>query len=173
MKKPMEIFDRLLDVMIFLAGIMLVFIAFSVCLEVILRTFFNHSLAWVTEITEIMLLYITFFGSAWVLREEGHVMVDILLIRLKPLKIAALGIITSILGIFVSIVLVFYGFKSTLACINKSLYTATTLEIPLFLIIGVIPLGALMLFVQFVRRTFKFVAGFLIESQKINSQIEL
>ncbi len=169
MKKPMEVFDRVLNIMIFLAGIMLIFIMLSVCLEVILRTFFNHSLIWVTQVTEIMLLYITFFGSAWVLREGGHVKVDIILSRLKPLKIAVLGIFSSVLGIFVCFILTVYGFKVTMECINKGLYTTTTLEIPMFVIIGVIPIGCLMLFVQFIRRTLRFVAGFLIESRKINS----
>ncbi|MCP4021183.1 MAG: TRAP transporter small permease [Desulfobacteraceae bacterium] len=169
MKKPMGIFDRVLNIMMFLAGIMLIFIMLSVCLEVILRTFFNHSLTWVTEVTEIMLLYITFLGSAWVLREGGHVKVDIILSHLKPKNNAILGIFSSILGVFVCCILTIYGFKVTMECINKGLYTTTTLEIPMFLIIGVIPIGGLMLFVQFIRRTLRFVAGVLIESRKINS----
>ncbi len=166
MKKPMEIFDLVLNIMMALAGIMLVFIMLSVCLEVVLRTFFNASIIWVTEVSEIMLLYITFFGSAWVLREGGHVKIDIILSRLKPMYIAFLGIISSILGVFISLVLTIYGFKVVINCLNKSLYTPTALEIPLWVIIVVIPIGCLLLFFQFIRRTLKFIAGFRIESKK-------
>ncbi len=155
--------------MMVLAGIMLVFIMLSVCLEVVLRTFFNSSMIWVTEVTEVMLLYITFFGSAWVLREGGHVKVDIILTRLKPVSIAFLGIISSVLGIFVSAILTVYGFKVVMNCINKGLYTPTALEIPLSIIIVVIPIGCLLLFFQFIRRTLKFIAGFIIESGKVKS----
>jgi C4-dicarboxylate transporter, DctQ subunit len=169
MKKIMERFDQLLNIMMFLAGIMLIFIMLSVCFEVILRTFFNGSLMWITEVSEILLLYITFLGSAWVLREDGHVKVDIILTHLKPRIMAFLGIISSILGIFVSLVLTAYGFKVTLNCLNKSMYTPTAMEIPMALILIVIPLGSLMLFIQFIRRALKYTAGFIIESNKINS----
>ncbi|MBU0464658.1 MAG: TRAP transporter small permease [Proteobacteria bacterium] len=169
MKKTMAIFDRVLDIMMFMAGIMLVFIMLSVCLEVVLRTFFNDSLIWVTEVTEIMLLYIAFFGSAWVLREGGHVKVDIILTRLKPKYMAFIGIISSIIGIFVSITLTGYGFKVALQSLQKGIYTPTALEIPMALIIIVIPIGCLMLSIQFIRRTLKYIAGFIIESNKVKS----
>ncbi|MBT5546986.1 MAG: TRAP transporter small permease [Desulfobacula sp.] len=172
MEKMMKIFDQVLKIMMFIAGILLIFIMLSVCMEVILRTFFDVSLMWITEVTEIMLLYITFLGSAWVLREEGHVKVDIILSRLKPRIKAFLGIISSILGIFVSLILTGFGFKVALDCLHKSAYTPTAMEIPMALIIIIIPIGCLMLFLQFIRRTLKYVAGFIIESNRVNSKFE-
>ncbi len=169
MEKIMKIFDQAMKTMMLLSGIMLVLIMLSVCLEVVLRTFFNMSLIWITEVTEILLLYITFLGAAWVLHEEKHVKVDIILSRIKPRSKAFLGIISSILGIFVSVTLTWYGLKVALDCFHKNLYTPTAMEIPMFLIIIVIPFGCLMLFVQFIRRTLKYMAGFIIESNKINS----
>jgi len=168
----MKIFDQVLKIMMVTAGIMLIFIMLSVCLEVILRTFFDVSLMWITEVTEIMLLYITFLGSAWVLREEGHVKVDIILSRLKPRSKAFSGIISSILGIFVSLTLTGFGFKVALDCYHKNIYTPTAMEIPMALIIIIIPLGCLMLFLQFIRRTLKYFAGFIIESNKVNSEFK-
>ena len=172
MEKMMKIFDQVLKIMMFIAGILLIFIMLSVCMEVILRTFFDVSLMWITEVTEIMLLYITFLGSAWVLREGGHVKVDIILSRLKPRIKAFLGIISSILGIFVSLILTGFGFKVALDCLHKSAYTPTAMEIPMALIIIIIPIGCLMLFLQFIRRTLKYVAGFIIESNRVNSKFE-
>lgn len=166
MKKLLEIFDRIMNIMMFLAGIILIFIMLSVGLEVVLRTFFNRPQIWVTEVTEVMLLYITFLGSAWLLREGGHVKVDIILNHLKPKTIAFLGIISSIIGIFVSITLTVFGFSVTLDYLHRGIYTPTAMEIPVSAIIVVIPIGGLMLFLQFIRRTGKFITGFFIESSK-------
>jgi TRAP-type C4-dicarboxylate transport system permease small subunit len=155
--------------MTFLAGAILIFIMLSVCLEVVLRYFFNRPLIWVTEVTECLLLYITFLGTAWLLREEGHVKVDIILTRLKPKMAAFLGIFSSLIGIFVSITLTICGFGLTWDYFQRGMYTPTAMEIPVSAIIVIIPIGSLMLLVQFVRRTVTFVAGFIIETSKSRS----
>ena len=172
MKNLLEVIDRVMNAMIFITGIMLIFIMLSVCLEVILRNLFNISLIWVTEVTEVLLLYITFLGAAWVLRERGHVKVDILLSHISPLKVSFFGIISSVIGVFVSLILTVFGFKLTLTCIQKGLYTASALEIPMWIIIIVIPIGGILLLFQFLRRTIQFITRFSIEAQKNNSQFE-
>jgi C4-dicarboxylate transporter DctQ subunit len=166
MKKFLSIFDRLMDVMAMLAGVILVFIMLFICLEVILRDLFNYPIVGVTQITECLLLYITFLGSAWLLREEGHVKVDILIDRLNPKAAAFLGIIGSVIGIIVSVILTFFGFSLTWYFYRKGLYTPTILELPLSLIIIIIPIGSLMLIVQFIRRTCNFIAGCFTEMGK-------
>jgi C4-dicarboxylate transporter DctQ subunit len=169
MKRLLKIFDRAMDFMAFLAGAILVFIMLFVCLEVISRDLFNFPIVGVTQITECLLLYITFLGSAWLLREEGHVKVDILIDRLKPKTVAFLGIIGSVIGIIVSVILTFFGFSLTWYFYRKGLYTPTILELPLSLIVIIIPIGSLMLIVQFIRRTCKFVAGFIMEAGRSGS----
>lgn len=158
-----------MDIMAFLAGIILIFILLSVSMEVIFRDLFAMPQMWVTQITECLLLYITFLGSAWLLREDGHVKVDILLTRLGPRTGAFLGIISSVIGTIVSVVITLFGFSLTLRYFFKGTYTPTVLEIPLSWIIVIIPIGSLMLSIQFVRRTFTFIAGFVIESGKLQS----
>ncbi|MBW2063521.1 MAG: TRAP transporter small permease [Deltaproteobacteria bacterium] len=166
MKKFLAVFDHAMNFMSLLACLILVFIMLSVCLEVVLRYFFNHPLVWVTEVTECLLLYVTFLGAAWLLREEGHVKVDIIVNRLKPNKVAFFGILTSMIGGFVSITLTVLGFKLTWHYFQRGMYTPTAMEIPVSIIIVIIPIGSLMLFVQFMRRTVIFTTGFLIETKK-------
>ena len=169
MKKPLDIFDHILNIVAFLAGTILIFIMVSVCLDVILRYFFNRPLIWVTQVTECLLLYITFLGSAWLLREEGHVKVDMLINHLGPKTVALLGIISSTIGIAVSVVLTVFGSSLSWYYFRTGLYTPTILQIPIFAIIVIIPVGSLMLLLQFIRRTFKFIAGFIIEKGKSGS----
>jgi C4-dicarboxylate transporter DctQ subunit len=166
MKTLMAWFDRVVDGMIFLAGIILVFIMLSVCLEVVLRYFLNRPQMWVTEVTEVLLLYITFLGTTWLLRQEGHVKVDIILNRLKPKAIALMGIVSSAIGIFVSVTLTVSGFQLTWDYLQRGIYTPTAMEIPVSIIIVIIPVGSLMLLVQFLRRGWLHFAGLVMETQK-------
>ena len=166
MQRFWHIFDKVLDLMDFAAGVILIFITLSVCGEVILRYFFDRPQMWVTEITECLLLYITFLGSAWLLREEGHVKVDMILSRLGPKPTAVLGVVTSLLGSFVSVVLTVYGFKLFWIYLQKGLYTPSAMEIPVSAIIVIIPFGSLALLLQFIRRTRKFSPGCFSEKKK-------
>lgn len=156
--------DKALDGMAFLAGCILIFIMLSVCSDVILRTFFKAPQIWVTEVIEVMLLYITFMGTAWLLREEGHVQVDIIISRLSPRTVSILAVLSSLIGIFVSFVLTTFGTSITLDYYHRGVYTPSAMEIPVYLILIIIPVGSLFLLIQFIRRTVINVAGFLIES---------
>jgi TRAP-type C4-dicarboxylate transport system permease small subunit len=164
MRRILGVLDKALDGMAFLAGCILIFIMLSVCADVILRTFFKMPQIWVTEVIEVMLLYITFLGTAWLLREEGHVQVDIIVSRLSPRTVSFLGIFSSLIGIFISIVLTIFGTTVTLDYYHRGIYTPSAMEIPVYLILLIIPVGSLVLLVQFIRRTVLNIAGFLIES---------
>jgi TRAP-type C4-dicarboxylate transport system permease small subunit len=166
MKNAFEIFDRVLNIASFISGLLLIFIMLSVSLEVILRSFANRPQMWVTEVTECMLLYITFLGSAWLLREDGHVKVDIVLNRLKPRTVALLGVVSSSIGVFVSITLIIYGFSVAWDYFQRGIYTPTALEIPVSPILVIIPIGSVLLLIQFLRRTSLSIGGLLIEMNK-------
>ncbi len=70
-------FDRLLDVMAVLAGVVLVFICAAVCYTIFMRFLFNQTTIWITQTTEYGLLWIVFLATAWLLREGGHITTDI------------------------------------------------------------------------------------------------
>jgi TRAP-type C4-dicarboxylate transport system permease small subunit len=163
-QRILRVFDRLINLMTFLAGLILLFIMLSVCLEVILRYFFNRPLVWVIEVTECLLLYLTFLASAWLLREEGHVKIDILLGYFGARSQAFLGVVSSLIGVVVSLVLTIYGAGVTWDYFQRGIYTPTAMEIPVSAIILIIPLGGFMLLVQFCRRSVNYFAGFFIES---------
>lgn len=170
MKRIFGALDKVLDGMAFVAGCILIFIMLSVCMDVILRTFFKMPQIWVTEVIEVMLLYITFMGTAWLLREEGHVQVDIIVSRLSPRTVSFLGIFSSLIGIFISIVLTTFGTSVTLDYYHRGVYTPSAMEIPVYLILIIIPIGSLFLLAQFIRRTVINVAGFLIEQAEIKEK---
>jgi TRAP-type C4-dicarboxylate transport system permease small subunit len=130
-----NIFDRILSLLMALACLILALVTLSVCLEVVLRYFFNRPQIWVIEFSEYALLYITFLGAAWVLKSDGHVTVDLAVS----------------LMFLVSAVLVVYGTRVTWSYYVKGLYNPTVLEIPTSAILIIIPIGGLTLLIQSVR----------------------
>ena len=65
MKQPKEDpspFDRFLDVSPVISGIIIVLIMLAICVNVIMRYFLNRPIAGIDEISEYLLLFITFIG---------------------------------------------------------------------------------------------------------------
>lgn len=158
-RKAIGIFNRTLDVFSVWGGVLLIVVMLAVSVKVVFRYFLHVSLIGTDEICEVILLYITFLGVAWLLRKEGHVKIDILFIRLKPKTQAWLNIITSVLGAIMCLVLVWYGTLATLGLWHRGIVTPTILELPRALTIAIIPVGSLLLSLQFMRRAWLYVTG--------------
>ena len=108
MRKFWLFFDKLIDVMVFLSGLTMAFITAAICYEVVMRYFFLSPSVWVVQTCEYGLLWIVFLGTTWLLREKGHVAVDIIYSRLKDESLSFLSILRfSLAGIACSLVAVF------------------------------------------------------------------
>lgn len=151
-----RVFDRALDVTAFTAAALLIFIMLAICFEVVARRI-GYPQKWEIEVVEYCLLYVTFLGAAWLLKQEGHVRLDVVVERLSPRVQALLGSITSILSIIISLLLVVYGFQVTWDCFQRGIFRLTPLLAPMWPLIIIIPIGSLFLLVQFVRRTYGYL----------------
>lgn len=154
--KPTSIFDRIIDLFAGAAGVIVLFLIASICAEIVMRYFLNRPLAWVVEISETNLLYLTFLGAAWVLKREGHVKVDIVVSRFRPGIQALFNAISSILGAAVCLVLIWYGAQETWSHFVRGLYLPDT-HMPIAPILLIIPLGSFLFFIQFLRQTRKYL----------------
>jgi TRAP-type C4-dicarboxylate transport system permease small subunit len=155
--KVTNIFDRTIDLLAILAIVLLIFTMLSVSGQVIMRYSLERSAFWIIEVNEYALLYITFLGTAWVLKREGHVKMDVVLNRLTPGTQSLLYITTSILGAIICLLLTWYGAKVTWEHFQIGYYIPTLLKPPKFLILAIIPVGSFLLFIQFLRRTYGFL----------------
>jgi C4-dicarboxylate transporter DctQ subunit len=133
---------------ILVASVMMAALMFIVCLDLSLRYFFNSPLVWGTEVTEILLLYITFLGTAQVFKEDSHVVVDIVLVVVSARVRRILYIISTTLVGIVSAVLIYYGFVATYNHYIRGVFNPTILETPIALIIAIIPIGCVPLFLE-------------------------
>ncbi len=155
--KAGSLFDYINGFLVVIAAVLLVFIMLSICTEVVTRYFWNRPIFWVLEVSEYNLLFITFLGAAWLLRREGHVKMDMVLNRLSTRSATLLNIITSIIGTLACLCLTWYGIEATLYAYQDGSVIPTELGPPEFLILSIIPIGGLLLFIQFMRRTSGYV----------------
>jgi TRAP-type C4-dicarboxylate transport system permease small subunit len=152
LRRLTAIFDTTVDIASTLGGVLLIFLMLVTCVDVLLRYFLGRPMIWVVEISEIILLYITFLGSAWLLRKEGHVKIEMFSSRLRPKTRAWLDIIISAIGAISCLVVVWYGVQITWDFAHRGIVTPGALELNRAWAIAIIPLGSLLLAVQFLKR---------------------
>jgi TRAP-type C4-dicarboxylate transport system permease small subunit len=147
-----RIFDHSLDVTAVLCGLIVLFGLVSVCAEVVMRYLFSAPIEWVVEVNEYLLVYLTFLGAGWLLRDQGHVRVDVFVKLMRPQAKAAVEVLACIVGALVCLTVVIYGILVTWSAWARGATSATALEIPLALVVVVVPLGALAMMIEFCRR---------------------
>jgi len=151
--KVSSIFDRFLDGMAYLAAVLIGFIIVGIITEVVARKVWLVPIPGMHEATEYSLVWIGFLVAAWLLREEGHVNIDLLLDRLKPETQALVNAITSALGVIVFLVITWFSVQIALGYLQGDVRIASVarpFKFPLYIII---PIGSFLLFIQFMRRT--------------------
>lgn len=140
-----------------IGGVLLLFVTFSVVLEILSRYFFSHSFLWINEITEYILLYIPFLGGAWLLRSNGHITVDIIDMVANPRMLHYIQIFVALIGLFISIVLVYYGLVTTIDLYERNVKSITILSIPQVYIYIVIPFGSFVIGLEFTRKLYQAI----------------
>ena len=155
--KADTIFNRTMNLFIIVAAALLIFLMLAIGADVVMRYFLNRPIVWVLEISTYILLYITFLVTAWVLKEEGHVRTDLVVSRLNQKTQVFLGIFSSIIGIIISLVLMWYGTAIVYEHFQRGeFYHGTMLELQTAPILIIIPIGSFLLLIQFLKRTLGF-----------------
>ena len=132
---------------LFLFGMMLLMIV-----SIIARIFLDLGLAWAVEISEYAMVFISFFVASWVLREDGHVTMDLFIERIKPSLRWKLDVLISVMILAISFMLVFYSTKMVLDLYERHIMLIGTLITPKYLIAVAIPIGSAVLLLRSLQR---------------------
>jgi C4-dicarboxylate transporter, DctQ subunit len=151
--KDKGIFDWILDSLAYVAGVMLGLVVIVKFCDIILRYFFNKPLTWDVEFAEYMLFCIAFFGAAWLLREGGHVRIDVLDNLLSESKKTYLHLAHSVVGAFVSIILCLISFIAAAYSYKDGLKVVKIFAIQKYYFLLIISVGFLLLLTEFVRQS--------------------
>jgi TRAP-type C4-dicarboxylate transport system permease small subunit len=90
---------------------------------------------------------------------------EVVLERLNPRAQAVLGVISSIIGIFICCILVWYGVMVTYEQWLSGAYRYTNLETPNYIVLIIIPIGSLLFLIQFIRRAHKYIGELRIPAE--------
>jgi TRAP-type C4-dicarboxylate transport system permease small subunit len=146
-----RLFDKLLDVMAALAGVILVFITAAVCYTIFMRFLFRQTTIWIMPITEYALLWIVFLGTTWLLREKGHITTDIIYTHLNEKTKHILDGIMFIIGGLTCTAMVFLGVIHVCQCIAGGVTDVRAITVPKTAVFIIIPIGSILLTIQFFR----------------------
>ena len=159
MKTYWVLFDKLLNIMAALAGIILVFIVGAVCYTIGMRYFFRQTTIWIIQTTEYALLWIVFLATTWLLREGGHITTDIIYSHLSNKAKAYLDAIMFIIGGLTCAVMLYYGVTYTYECITSNVTDVRAVTVPKSAVFIIIPIGSFLLTIQFFRMAWQRFAS--------------
>ena len=170
LRQASNIFDRLIDVLALVAIVIMASVTVLIVVEVTSRYFFNLPIKGSVEVAGYSLLFITFLGTAWLLRREGHVRMDFVLTRLNPRAQAYLNVITSLLCALIWVLIGWYGATVTLESFQTGYRTPFELKTPMFIILFIIPVGSFLLFIQFLRRGYGYLREWRTSSDALRGE---
>jgi len=134
-----------------LAAVLMAAMMAVICLDVALRNLGYQSSAHFFSFTEYALLAVPCLGAPWLVREKGHVYVEILLMQLGRRKRSALRFAIGVVCIVVCAILAWYGFELTLRDYLANEKDVRSLDMPRWMIIGFVPLSFAMMAAEFLR----------------------
>ena len=152
-------FDRLNRLLAAAACVLLVGITLAVCTEIVTRAALDVSNPWLVELSEITLLYITFLGAAWVLGNDKHVALDLVLNHVGPAGARRLHCALSVLAGVCCFVVAWFGVLTVLDQYLNEIREPTIMAPRTFWITAVVPFGFALLGVQFLRRAVRAASG--------------
>lgn len=151
------IFNRSLDWQVYFAAAIIAGVMLLICADVFLRYALNNPLGYTHEIAEIILLWTVSLGMAWLLREEGHIKVDILLNLVKPTVQSLINGVTSVLSAVLLLIVTWYGLQRTLSIVQAGgEQPYSTLHLAHGWLLIPLVIGLLLFAVQFMKRSYNF-----------------
>jgi TRAP-type C4-dicarboxylate transport system permease small subunit len=151
-EKFWTIFDRTNNIFIVCSCAIIIAITVGISTNVILRYTLSKSFKGIIEVCEFGLLWMTFLGTAWLLRKDGHVRIDILTDRLNKKSKTIMNLIVNIFGVVMFALLVWFGTKVTMVDLLLNAKVMTVLEPPKWPIEMIIPIGCLLLLIESIRK---------------------
>jgi len=132
----------------FVFSFLLLPLMFITTIEVIARYVFNSPTIWAWDINLQIFTALVAVGGSYGLRHDMHVKVDIVVANLSPRRRALIDLITSVLFFFTMGVFLYESTKVALESIKMREVMSTYWAPPIYPIMVLIPVGALLFLLQ-------------------------
>lgn len=145
-------FDGLVNAMAVIAGVFIGTQILVECYEVVARYFIHRPPIWGVEYCEYTLFLLAFLGTTWVLKNNAHINVTIVVERLGPRARTYCYLFASFIGILISFIIFWFALKTTYENYATGVRVVKTLSIHKWPFLSFIALGYFLLFIQFIRQ---------------------
>lgn len=152
-------FDRLIDALATIAGVLLCALTLLICVDAVGRipsklpatAHLSYTIAWTLDVAEYTLYIITFFGAPWVLRDGGHIAIDLVVHQLKPASRQRVITVTHVICAAVCAVLFYFACRVWWTSFSENVLVIETFRFPEWWLLSPAPPTFLILFAIFVR----------------------
>lgn len=144
-------YDALIFGMAWFAGALMAAMFAAIVIDVLLRNLGLQSSAHLFTFTEYALLMVPCFGAPWLVREKGHVFVEIVLNALKPVLRRRVLVCIGLICIAVCLVLAWYGVMVSLRNFELNDKDVRSFDAPRWVLVACIPLGFFFMATEFAR----------------------
>ena len=155
MRILIRIYDGLLSLMALIAAATLVWLMVSVVVSVVMRNLGMQPFAWLFTSAEYGLLYMTMLGAPWLVREKGHVHIELVTAALPPALRRIVSRIVAAGCVLVSLVLAWYGLELFLTNVERNDFDVRAYFYPRWMLTITFPIAFTFMAIEFAR----FVLG--------------
>ena len=154
MRPIIRVYDRVLYAMAFLAAAMLVWLMVSVIASVAMRNAGMQPFAWLFTSSEYALLYMTMLGAPWLVRERGHVHIELVTAALPGPAQRVVSRLVALGCVLVCVMLAWKGADLLLTNIARNDYDVRAYFYPRWLLTVSFPVAFGLMAVEFARFVF-------------------
>jgi TRAP-type C4-dicarboxylate transport system permease small subunit len=155
MASAFKFYTGIVNAMALIAAAMLVWLMISVIVSVVMRNLGMQPFAWLFTSAEYAILYMTMLGAPWLVREKGHVHIELLSAALPRGVQRALSRVVALLCVMVCVVLAWKGAELFMKNIARNDYDVRAYYFPRWILTISFPVSFGLMAVEFAR----FVGG--------------
>ncbi|MEM7488400.1 MAG: TRAP transporter small permease subunit [Pseudomonadota bacterium] len=154
MRPIIRAYDALLHAMALVAALTLIWLMVSVVTSVAMRNLGLQPFAWLFTSAEYGLLYMTMLGAPWLVRERGHVHIELVTAALpsRARRVVSRGV--ALLCVAVSLVLAWYGLELFLTNVERGDFDVRAYFYPRWLLTITFPIAFTVMAIEFARFVF-------------------
>lgn len=164
--------NTLSEVAGYASAVALVLATLAMMHGVVTRYLLGRPTVWQTEVSVYLLVFVTFVGAAYGLKHHAHVGVDLLVEQLPARGQLVMRLVTALLSLVVVIVVIWTAYGTWWEALEGGFRSPTSLRAPLWLAYGILPLGMLLVALQYVAFVIEGIQG-LLAGERVAEQAAL
>lgn len=146
-------YNLLLKIIMALLSIVMFALVLTTTWQVLSRYIGGSPQMWPTDIAAYALVFLTFMGMGVLLRDDGHIRIDIVYLKLPRMAKLILDAVMHLIGVVTLITVTYFAFKLDISYFEKQTFLiGSVFYTPKYLIFSFIPIGLAITAIEFIRR---------------------